>query len=183
MSPGRRLGRWSWLSMLSAFGSHREFVVSTSPKLVDRSRRPRELGKTDVIDAPENCPDSSARARSPSSVGADAAGRARLKLLVEHHAQLARERTQVAKRVHADTLALLPGYRRLASWGATPSAAAAPLSSSWKGSTSRSNRTLALARLPRVVQFDAELRQARRMIATTLDGVAPVCEASVGSAC
>src|SRR3954469_3013911 len=90
----------------------RELVVfDVPPKLVERSRRRRGIGKSDVIDAREI-----ARAvlrehdrlvaltPTPQPVRD-------LKLLVEHHAQLARERTKVANRLHADLLALLPGYQ------------------------------------------------------------------------
>src|SRR3954454_11423188 len=86
-------------------------VFDVPPKLVERSRRRRGIGKSDVIDAREI-----ARAvlrehdrlvaltPTPQPVRD-------IKLLVEHHAQLARERTKVANRLHADLLALLPGYQ------------------------------------------------------------------------
>ena len=86
-------------------------MFDVPPKLVERSRRRRGIGKSDVIDAREI-----ARAvlrehdrlvaltPTPQPVRD-------LKLLVEHHAQLARERTKVANRLHADLLALLPGYQ------------------------------------------------------------------------
>jgi transposase len=147
----------------------RELVVfDVPPKLVDRSRRRRGLGKSDVIDAREIARtvlrehDRLVPLTQTPQVVRD------LKLLVEHHAQLARERTQVANRVHADMLALLPGYQaRVLSLDTQRGRGAA--FELLDGLDESIHRTLALARLARVVQLDAELRQAQRMIATTLD--------------
>jgi transposase len=147
----------------------RELVVfDVPPKLVDRSRRRRGLGKSDTIDAREiaRCVlrehDRLVALMPTPPVVRD------LKLLVEHHTQLMRERTQVANRVHADLLALLPGYQIKVPGLDTVRgrSAAGVLLEALEESV---HRTLALSRLARVVELHDEIRGAERLIAKTLD--------------
>jgi transposase len=138
------------------------------PKLVERSRRRRGIGKSDVIDAREI-----ARAvlreherlvaltPTPQLVRD-------LKLVVEHHAQLTRERAKTANRLHADLLALAPGYQIKVPNLDTQRGrrAAGELLEALPGSV---HRTLALGRLERVGELDRQLREAHRLLAELLD--------------
>ncbi|HEV7567202.1 MAG TPA: IS110 family transposase [Microbacteriaceae bacterium] len=143
-------------------------VFDVPPKLVDRSRRRRGLGKSDVIDAREIARTVlreherlTALTQTPQVVRD-------IKLLVEHHAQLARERTKIANRVHADLIALLPGYQAAVP-GLDTQRGRSAARELVEGLDESIHRTLAIARLARVVELDRELRAAQRLIATTLD--------------
>jgi transposase len=143
-------------------------VFDVPPKLVDRSRRRRGLGKSDVIDAREIARTVLREHERLVALTQTPRVVRDLKLLVDHHAQLGRERTQVANRVHADLLALLPGYQARVP-GLDTQRGRRAAAAGFESLEESIHRTLALGRLERVVELDTQLRQAQRMIATTLD--------------
>jgi transposase len=143
-------------------------VFDVPPKLVDRSRRRRGIGKSDVIDAREIARTVLRERDRFVPLTPTPQGVRDLKLLVEHHAQLARERTKVANRLHADLLALLPGYQ-----------VTVPNLDTQRGQRAASvlleameegvHRSLAQGRLARVGELDRLLRETQRLIKTKLD--------------
>jgi transposase len=147
----------------------RELVVfDVPPKLVDRSRRRRGIGKSDVIDAREIARTVLREHERFVALTPTPQAVRDLKLLVEHHAQLARERTKSANRLHADLLALLPGYQVKVPNLDTQHGkrAAALLLDALAESV---HRSLAQIRLARVDELDRQLRATQRLIKTQLD--------------
>lgn len=138
-------------------------VFDVPPKLVERSRRQRGIGKSDVIDAREI-----ARAvlrdharmvalRPTAPLVRD------LKLLVSHHAQLTRERTQAANRLHSDLVRLAPGYQELVpTLDSKPRqrAAARLLRRQPPGA----HVTIARSRLLRIAELDKQIADNKRLI-------------------
>ncbi len=143
-------------------------VFDVPPKLVERSRRRRGIGKSDVIDAREIARATLRERERLTPLRPTRPVIRDLKLLVEYHGQLGRERTQTATRLHADLLALLPGYQtRVAALDSKRGLRAAEqlLGTAPDGV----QQALALARLRRLVELDAELAAAKKRIATAVE--------------
>jgi transposase len=163
-------------------------VFDVPPKLVDRQRRRRGLGKSDVIDAREIARAALREQARLVALTPTVPVIRELKLLVEHHAQLRRERTQTANRLHVDLAVLV------ASDGAVVTKlnskrslnAAEKLLEALPESV---HRMLALGRLARVRELDRELWSARKLICSalqrsgttlqTLRGVGPLTAARI----
>jgi transposase len=143
-------------------------VFDVPPKLVDRSRRRRGIGKSDTIDAREIARTVLREHERLVALLPTPPAVRDLKLLVEHHTRLVRERTAGANRVHADLLALCPGYQvRVAGLDTVRGRrTAAALLEALDDSI---HRTLALSRLARIVELTDEIRSLERLIASTLD--------------
>ena len=150
-------------SFCERLGAQGEVVYDVPAKLVERRRRRRGIGKSDVLDAREI-----ARALlreharmvplTPiSPIVRD------LKLLVEHYTQLVRERTQTANRLHADLVRLLPGYQHtIPSFESLKAQkAAARLLRRQHASV---HQTIALQRLARISELDKQVTQTKRQL-------------------
>ena len=138
-------------------------VFDVPPKLVERTRRQRGIGKSDIIDAREI-----ARAvlrdharmvalRPTAPLVRD------LKLLVSHHTQLTRERTQAANRLHSDLVRIAPGYQELVpTLDSKPRqrAAARLLRRQAPGA----HVTIARSRLQRIAELDKQIADNKRLI-------------------
>jgi transposase len=90
-----------------------EDVREVSPSLTHVERRRRSKGKSDPIDAVAIARVVAADETLPSASRATLL--ADLKLLVDHHDQLVRARTQLANRVHAHLVVMRPGYEAVVS--------------------------------------------------------------------
>jgi transposase len=88
-----------------------EDVREVSPSLTHVERRRRSKGKSDPIDAVAIARVVAAEETLPSARRATVL--ADLKLLVDHHDQLVRARTQLANRVHAHLVVMRPGYEKV----------------------------------------------------------------------
>ena len=150
-------------SFCERLGAQGEVVYDVPAMLVERRRRRRGIGKSDVLDAREI-----ARALlreharmvplTPiSPIVRD------LKLLVEHYTQLVRERTQTANRLHADLVRLLPGYQHtIPSFESLKAQkAAARLLRRQQASV---HQTIALQRLARISELDKQVTQTKRQL-------------------
>ena len=140
-----------------------EIVYDVPAKLVERRRRQRGIGKSDVIDAREIAR-AVLREHARMIPLTPITPLVRdLKLLTEHHAQLVRERTQTANRLHADLVRILPGYHEQVPSFTTRQAqkATALLLRRQPASV---HVTLARGRLTRIVELDTQANQTKRLL-------------------
>jgi transposase len=143
-------------------------VYDVPAKLVDRSRRRRGIGKSDVIDAREIARAALREHGGLTALTPTPAVIRDLKLLVEHHRQLGRERTQTANRLHADLVALVPGYQTRARTLESKRGLVA-VELLLEGQPASVHCALAIGRLARVRELDRELAQARRWIVAAVE--------------
>jgi transposase len=143
-------------------------VYDVPPKLVERSRRRRGIGKSDLIDAREIARATLREQARLVALRPTLPVIRDLKLLVEYHTQLQRERTQIANRLHADLVGLLPGYQtRARTLDTKRGLDAAELM--LEGEPDSVHRSLAIGRLARVRELDRELRVAHKLIRSAVE--------------
>jgi transposase len=143
-------------------------VFDIAAKLVERGRRRRGLGKSDVLDAREIARAALREHAKLVALTPTPAYVRDLKLLVQYYGQLSRERTQTANRLHAALTALLPGYQRRARNLVSKKSQNA-IELALEALPESVAVRLALGRLVRVRELDRELVAARRLICFALE--------------
>jgi len=162
-----------------------EDVREVSPSLTHVERRRRSKGKSDPVDAVAIARVVAADEILPSAKRATLL--ADLKLLVDHHDQLVRARTQLANRVHADLVVMRPGYEQV-----VPNLRARRHVAKARSLVSRDRSVrgeLVRHRLRDILRLEAEMAQADRRIAdklketnttlTQIPGVGPFIAAKI----
>jgi transposase len=141
-------------------------VVEVTPSLTVRERRRlRQRGKADPTDALAIARVTAREQDLPAIRGQDLAED--LRLLVDYREQLLGERTRIANRVHADLVALRPGYQqRLPE---LRSQRAAGLVRRLLAGQVGVRAELVRRRLDQLDRLDAEIRQLKRRIAKLVE--------------